>query len=83
VISEQFLSLNFGGKTIILRVVSVNLQRDRIEFGLERFEMEGCTIIGFVLQRSSDYIYIPDLKYINHEGRTCYGRFKEFSHEFS
>jgi|GEM_PF-5601811 len=83
-IKEQFLNLNFGdGKTIILRIISVNLQRDRIEFGLERYQLDRCAIIGFVLQRSRNNVYIPELKYSNHEQRICYGRFKEFTHSFS
>jgi hypothetical protein len=83
-LDELFLTLKFGDeKNIILRVISLKFQRDRIEFGLERFQVDGCTIIGFVLQRSPDNTYIPDLKYINHEQRVCYGRFKEFTHEFS
>lgn len=82
-INEQFLNLNFGSETIILRIISVNLQHDRIEFGLERFVVDGCTILGFVLRRSPDNTYIPELKYSNHEQRVCCGRFKEFTHEFS
>ena len=82
-VNEQFLNLNFGGETIVLRIVSVNLQRDRIEFGLERFQIDGCTIIGFVLSRSPDSNYLSELKYSNHEQRICCGRFKNFTHEFS
>jgi len=81
-INEQFLNLNFGGEIIILRIISVNLQRDRIEFGLEQHQIDGCILLALVLSRVGEK-YMSALKYINHEQRICYGRFKEFTHEFS
>ncbi len=83
-LDELFVTLKFSGETAItLRVINIRFQCNRIEFGLEQFKRDGCTITSLVLQGTPNNTYVPDLKYINHEQRVCYGRFKEFTHEFS
>lgn len=82
-LNERFLNLNFGAETIILRIISISIQKNRIEFGLEQHQIDGCVIMSLVLSQSANNEYLAELKYSNHEQRICYRRFKEFRHEFS
>jgi hypothetical protein len=68
---------------IKLRVHSLKIYQDRLEFALQAHKFDGCTITHLVIARTLDgKSYNSELRYTNHEQRDCIGRFAEFSHEF-
>ena len=81
---ELFVVLHIKGapEPIKLRVRSLKIHQDRLEFSLQNHKkFDGCTITHLVVVRTLDgKSYDSELRYINDEQRD--GRFTEFSHNF-